>query len=48
LKVYDRENVASSLQYGILIEALRKAFSSKITAQDTKSTTGWAYLFFRG
>jgi len=34
LKVYDRENVASSLQYGILIEALRKAFSSKITAPE--------------
>ena len=34
MKVYDRENVASSLQYGILIEALRKAFSSKITAPE--------------
>jgi ornithine cyclodeaminase len=34
LKVYDRENVASSLQYGILIEALRKAFSSKITTPE--------------
>ena len=34
MKVYDRENVASSLQYGILIEALRKAFSSKITTTE--------------
>lgn len=34
MKVYDRENVASSLQYEILIEALRKAFSSKITAPE--------------
>ena len=34
MKVYDRENVASSLQYGILIEALRKAFSSEITAPE--------------
>ena len=34
MKVYDRENVASSLQYGILIEVLRKAFSSKITAPE--------------
>ena len=34
MKVYDRENVASSLQYGILIEALRKAFSSKITTPE--------------
>ena len=34
MKVYDRENVASSLQYGILIEALREAFSSKITAPE--------------
>ena len=34
MKVYDRENVASSLQYAILIEALRKAFSSKITAPE--------------
>ena len=34
MKVYDRENVASSLQYGILIEALRKAFGSKITAPE--------------
>ena len=34
MKVYDKENVASSLQYGILIEALRKAFSSKITAPE--------------
>tara|TARA_B100001996_G_scaffold14304_1_gene11936 strand:+ start:598 stop:1527 length:930 start_codon:yes stop_codon:yes gene_type:complete len=34
LRLYDRENVASSLQYGILIEALRKAFSSKITAPE--------------
>jgi len=34
LKVYDRKNVASSLQYGILIEALREAFSSKITAPE--------------
>ena len=34
MKVYNRENVASSLQYGILIEALRKAFSSKITAPE--------------
>lgn len=34
MKVYDRENVASSLQYRILIEALRKAFSSKITAPE--------------
>tara|TARA_B100001939_G_C16865766_1_gene584023 strand:+ start:127 stop:1062 length:936 start_codon:yes stop_codon:yes gene_type:complete len=34
LKVYDRKNVASSLQYGILIETLREAFSSKITAPE--------------
>ena len=34
MKVYDRKNVASSLQYGILIEALREAFSSKITAPE--------------
>ncbi len=34
MKVYDRKNVASSLQYGILIEALRKAFSSKINAPE--------------
>lgn len=34
MKVYDRENVASSLQYRILIEALRKAFGSKITAPE--------------
>ena len=34
MKLYDRKNVASSLQYGILIEALRKAFSSKITAPE--------------
>ena len=34
MKVYDRKNVASSLQYGILIETLRKAFSSKITAPE--------------
>jgi len=34
LKVYDKKNVASSLQYEILIEALRKAFSSKITAPE--------------
>ncbi len=34
MRLYDRENVASSLQYGILIEALRKAFSSKITAPE--------------
>ena len=34
MKVYDRENVASSLQYGILIEALRKAFGSKISAPE--------------
>ena len=34
MKVYDRKNVASSLQYGILIAALRKAFSSKITAPE--------------
>ena len=34
MKVYDKKNVASSLQYGILIEALRKAFSSKITAPE--------------
>jgi len=39
LKVYDRENVASSLQYGILIEALRKAFSSKITAPERAQHT---------
>ena len=34
MKVYDRKNVASSLQYGILIEALREAFSSKITTPE--------------
>ena len=34
MKVYDRKDVASSLQYGILIEALREAFSSKITAPE--------------
>ena len=34
MKVYDRKNVASSLQYGILIETLREAFSSKITAPE--------------
>ena len=34
MKVYDKKNVASSLQYEILIEALRKAFSSKITAPE--------------
>ena len=34
MKVYDSKNVASSLQYGILIEALRKAFSSKINAPE--------------
>tara|TARA_Y100001970_G_C14039972_1_gene753172 strand:- start:95 stop:1036 length:942 start_codon:yes stop_codon:yes gene_type:complete len=34
LKVYDRKDVASSLQYGILIETLREAFSSKITAPE--------------
>ena len=34
MKVYDKKNVASSLQYGILIEALRKAFSSKITTPE--------------
>ncbi len=34
MKVYDRKNVASSLQYGILIEALRKAFSSKISVPE--------------
>ena len=34
MKVYDRKNVASSLQYGILIEALRKAFGSKINAPE--------------
>ena len=39
MKVYDRENVASSLQYGILIEALRKAFSSKITAPERAQHT---------
>ena len=39
MKVYDRENVASSLQYEILIEALRKAFSSKITAPERAQHT---------
>ena len=39
MKVYDRENVASSLQYAILIEALRKAFSSKITAPERAQHT---------
>ncbi len=34
MKVYDKKNVASSLQYEILIEALRKAFSSKISAPE--------------
>ena len=34
MKVYDKKNVASSLQYKILIEALRKAFSSKISAPE--------------
>ena len=34
MKVYDRKNVASSLQYGILIETLREAFSLKITAPE--------------
>ncbi len=34
MKVYDRKNVASSLQYEILIEALREAFSSEITAPE--------------
>ena len=34
MKVYDRKNVASSLQYGILIETLREAFSSKITTPE--------------
>ena len=34
MKVYDRKNVASSLQYRILIEALRKAFGSKINAPE--------------
>jgi len=34
LRLYDRNNVASSLQYGILIEALRKAFSSKISVPE--------------
>ena len=34
MKVYDKKNVASSLQYEILIEVLRKAFSSKISAPE--------------
>ena len=34
MKVYDKKNVASSLQYEILIEALRKAFGSKISAPE--------------
>ena len=34
MKVYDKKNVASSLQYKILIEALRKAFGSKISAPE--------------
>ena len=34
MKLYDRNSVASSLQYGILIEALRKAFSSKISVPE--------------
>ena len=34
MRLYDRNNVASSLQYGILIEALRKAFSSKISVPE--------------
>ena len=34
MKVYDKTNVASSLQYELLIEALRKAFSSKISAPE--------------
>ena len=39
MKVYDKKNVASSLQYGILIEALREAFSSKITAPERTQHT---------
>ena len=34
MKLYGRNSVASSLQYGILIEALRKAFSSKISVPE--------------
>ena len=34
MKVYDKKNVASSLQYEILIEVLRKAFTSKISAPE--------------
>ena len=34
MKVYDKKNVASSLQYELLIEALRKAFGSKISAPE--------------
>ena len=34
MKLYDRNSVGSSLQYGILIEALRKAFSSKISVPE--------------
>ncbi len=34
MKVYDKTNVASSLKYELLIEALRKAFSSKISAPE--------------